>query len=110
MVSQVLCIPQYQSRSPRAQFVLNSRRSDTNIIDWVSSTLSAGMPILPVERVAGAMFCAATDPDRTTSGCTWMLPDDGRTCPPPQEGSLERGRVRDAEQPRSPRRKSRYRD
>jgi hypothetical protein len=31
----------------------------------------------PVERVAGAIFRAATDHDRATSGCPWMLPDDG---------------------------------
>jgi len=36
------------------------------------------MPMTPVvERVAGAIFRAATDPDRATSGCPWMLPDDG---------------------------------
>lgn len=51
--------------------------SDTNIIDWKSKALSVGMPMTPVERVAGAMFRAATDPDRATSGCPWMLPDDG---------------------------------
>ena len=51
--------------------------SDTNIIDWKSRALTVGMPMTPVERVAGAIFRAATDPDRATSGCPWMLPDDG---------------------------------
>ena len=51
--------------------------SETNIIDWKSRVLSVGMPMTPVERVAGAIFRAATDPDRATSGCPWMLPDDG---------------------------------
>lgn len=31
----------------------------------------------PVERVAGAMFYAATHPDMETSGSVWLLPDDG---------------------------------
>lgn len=37
----------------------------------------AGIPLTPVERVAGAMFYAATDPDMETSGSAWLLPDDG---------------------------------
>ena len=28
-------------------------------------------------RIAGAIFRAATDPDLATSGCPWVLPDDG---------------------------------
>jgi hypothetical protein len=36
-----------------------------------------GMPLTPVERVAGAIFRAATDPEPATSGCPWVLPDDG---------------------------------
>jgi len=49
----------------------------TNIIDWPTKLITAGMPTTPVERVAGAIFRAATDPDPTTSGCPWVLPDDG---------------------------------
>lgn len=37
----------------------------------------AGIPLTPVERVAGAIFYAASDPDMETSGCPWLLPDDG---------------------------------
>jgi len=37
----------------------------------------AGIPLAPIERVAGAIVYAATDPDMETSGCTWLLPDDG---------------------------------
>jgi len=36
-----------------------------------------GVPITPVERVAGAIVYAATDPDMETRGCPWLLPDDG---------------------------------
>jgi hypothetical protein len=39
--------------------------------------LLAGMPMTPVPRIAGAVFRAATDPDVATSGCPWVLPDDG---------------------------------
>jgi hypothetical protein len=31
----------------------------------------------PIPRIAGAVFRAATDPDVATSGCPWVLPDDG---------------------------------
>ncbi|KAI9456466.1 NAD(P)-binding protein [Russula earlei] len=51
--------------------------TDTNILDWQLRTLVAGIPMTPLERVAGAIFRAATDPDPTTSGCAWLLPDDG---------------------------------
>ncbi len=39
--------------------------------------LLAGIPLTPVPRIAGAIFRAATDPDLATSGCPWVLPDDG---------------------------------
>jgi len=51
--------------------------TDTNLLDWKLKTLVAGIPLTPVERVARAIFYAATDPDPATSGCTWLLPDDG---------------------------------
>ncbi|TFY83368.1 hypothetical protein EWM64_g653 [Hericium alpestre] len=36
----------------------------------------AGVPLTPVSRVAGAVFCSATDPDPSTSGCPWLLLDE----------------------------------
>ncbi|KAI0303534.1 hypothetical protein B0F90DRAFT_1809708 [Multifurca ochricompacta] len=51
--------------------------ADTNIIDWKYKTLLVGVPLTPVARIAGAIFLAATDPDPATSGCPWVLPDDG---------------------------------
>jgi hypothetical protein len=51
--------------------------ADTNLIDWKLRSLVVGMPLTPVERVAGAIFRAATDPEPAMSGCAWMLPDDG---------------------------------
>ena len=46
----------------------------------------AGMPMTPVPRVAGAIFRAATDPDLSTSGCPWVLPDDGPVIRVEKEG------------------------
>lgn len=37
----------------------------------------AGIPQTSVERIGGAIFCSATDPDMETSGCPWLLPDHG---------------------------------
>ncbi|KAI0293436.1 hypothetical protein BC826DRAFT_383116 [Russula brevipes] len=51
--------------------------TETNIFDWQVRVLTAGMPLTPVARVAGAIFRAASDPDPATSGCPWLLPDDG---------------------------------
>lgn len=57
--------------------LLKSLAADTNILDWKLKMFLAGVPRTPVSRIAGAVFRAATDPDPATSGCPWMLPDDG---------------------------------
>jgi hypothetical protein len=51
--------------------------ADTAIIPISVKIGMAGIPLTPIERVAGAIFYAATDPDMETSGCPWLLPDDG---------------------------------
>jgi hypothetical protein len=33
--------------------------------------------MLPVPRIAGAIFYSATDPDPATNASSWLLPDDG---------------------------------
>ena len=38
---------------------------------------AANVPYTPVERVAATMLRAATDPDKSTSGQPWTLPDGG---------------------------------
>jgi hypothetical protein len=50
---------------------------DTSILELDMRLVLAGIPLTPVPRIAGAVFRAATDPDAATSGCPWMLPDDG---------------------------------
>lgn len=51
--------------------------ADTNLIPANFKAGLAGIPMTPVHRVAGAILCAATDPDMRTSGCPWLLPDGG---------------------------------
>ncbi|KAI0261055.1 hypothetical protein BC834DRAFT_494233 [Gloeopeniophorella convolvens] len=51
--------------------------ADTNIVNTGMRLLLAGIPLAPVARIAGAIFRAATDPDMATSGCPWVLLDDG---------------------------------
>ncbi|KAH9055809.1 hypothetical protein EDB83DRAFT_1088739 [Lactarius deliciosus] len=51
--------------------------ADTAILGLPVKLLLAGIPLTPVPRIAGAVFRAATDPDLATSGCPWVLPDDG---------------------------------
>jgi len=51
--------------------------ADTAILPTAVKVFLAGIPLTPVERVAGAIFYAASDPDIETSGCPWLLPDDG---------------------------------
>jgi hypothetical protein len=50
---------------------------DTSILELSTRVFLAGLPMTPVPRIAGAVFRAATDPDVSTSGCPWVLPDDG---------------------------------
>lgn len=51
--------------------------ADTAIVPIYVKVALAGIPLTPIDRVAGAIFYAATDPDMETSGCPWLLPDDG---------------------------------
>ena len=39
---------------------------------------AAKFPYTPVERVAAAILCVATHPDKSTSGLPWTLPDGGQ--------------------------------
>lgn len=50
---------------------------DTPILKTASRVALAGIPLTPVHRVAGAIVCAATDPNWETSGASYNLPDDG---------------------------------
>lgn len=45
----------------------------------------AGIPLTKVEKIAGAIFYAATDPDESTNGSSWILADDGEVFMLPKE-------------------------
>lgn len=51
--------------------------TDTNILPLPVKLFLAGIPMVPIERIAGAIFYAATNPDWATSGASYLLPDDG---------------------------------
>ena len=36
-----------------------------------------GLPVTPIPCIVGAVFRAAKDPDIATSGCLWVLTNDG---------------------------------
>lgn len=59
--------------------------ADTGIVPSVVKLFLAGIPLVPVHRVAGAIFYVATSPDKETNGCAFMLPDDGTVFMVPRE-------------------------
>ncbi|KAA1467034.1 NAD(P)-binding protein [Dentipellis sp. KUC8613] len=59
--------------------------ADTNILPAFMKAVLAGIPLVPVPRIAGAIFFAAVDPDRTSSGCPLLLLDDGPVYRLPKE-------------------------
>jgi NAD(P)-dependent dehydrogenase (short-subunit alcohol dehydrogenase family) len=50
--------------------------TDTNIISTSSRIILAGCPMTSIERVAGAILNAATDPDWMTNGAAYTIPDE----------------------------------
>jgi len=51
----------------------------TNIVDPIALLFLSGIPKNTVQRVAGTIFYAATNPDENTNGAAWILADDGET-------------------------------
>ncbi|EIN12899.1 NAD(P)-binding protein [Punctularia strigosozonata HHB-11173 SS5] len=53
--------------------------ADTNVLSTPLKVTLAGIPLTPVGRIAGecAIVYTATDPNPSTNGCPWLLPDDG---------------------------------
>lgn len=39
--------------------------------------LTAGIALVPIERIGGAIILAATDRDMSSTGAAWLLPDGG---------------------------------
>jgi len=59
--------------------------ADTGILPIHVKMILAGIPKVPVSRVAGAIFHAATDTDQKSSGSAWLLVDDGPVFMIPKE-------------------------
>jgi NAD(P)-dependent dehydrogenase (short-subunit alcohol dehydrogenase family) len=73
-----LC-PFFAGRVPHVSFVFGAQiiMKDTPIIRPELRALLAGLPLASVERIAGAIIRAASDPDITTYSSVLMIPDDG---------------------------------
>lgn len=59
--------------------------ADTAIVPISVKLALAGIPLAPVPRIAGAIIYSATNPDPETSGCAWLLNDDGPVFMVPRE-------------------------
>lgn len=51
--------------------------TDTGLMTAMNRIAVAGIPLLPIERVAGTIVFSSTDPDIASTGAVWLLPDDG---------------------------------
>jgi NAD(P)-dependent dehydrogenase (short-subunit alcohol dehydrogenase family) len=58
---------------------------DTTIFSITTKLALAGIPFTTTERVAGAIFYAATDPDEGSNQSSWLLADDGEVFLVPKE-------------------------
>jgi len=59
--------------------------ADTTILSLPTKLALAGIPFTTTERVAGAIFYAATDPDESSNHGSWLLADDGQVFLVPNE-------------------------
>jgi len=50
--------------------------ADTAILPSAFKTFMAGIPMVPVQKVAGAVFLAATDGEQGSNGAVYSLPDE----------------------------------
>ena len=51
--------------------------ADTAILPTVIKYLLAGIPLASVDRIIGAITLACTDPDMSTTGSMYSIPDHG---------------------------------
>jgi len=51
--------------------------TETGILNAVNRIFLAGLPLVPVSRIAAATLYAATHPDLETTGSVFALMDDG---------------------------------
>ncbi len=65
--------------------ILHPFFADTAIVPPPVKLFLAGIPMTPIERIAGTIFFIATDSSTETNGCAFMLPDDGPVFMIPKE-------------------------
>ncbi|GJJ06297.1 hypothetical protein Clacol_000488 [Clathrus columnatus] len=70
---------QVNSDSPFLFFWVPTRGSDTSIMVTPMKIFLAGIPLTPVERVAGTVIKAATETNPDTNGSVYTIPDGGET-------------------------------
>ena len=51
--------------------------TDTGLMTTMNRIAIAGIPLTPIERVAGTIIFSSTDPDIASTGAVWLLPDGG---------------------------------
>jgi len=51
--------------------------TDTGLMTTMNRVAVAGIPLLPIERVAGTIIFSSADPNIASTGAVWLLPDDG---------------------------------
>lgn len=54
--------------------------SDTAMVPSEVKLMLSGIPLTPVERIAGAVFYSATESDPETNGSTWLIQSDEQVC------------------------------
>ncbi|KAF9646620.1 NAD(P)-binding protein [Thelephora ganbajun] len=51
--------------------------TETALLSIENKVMVAGIPLVPIERVGGAIILAATDRNMSSTGAAWLLPDGG---------------------------------
>jgi hypothetical protein len=51
--------------------------ADTAILPTAAKFILAGIPLASVDRIVGAITLACTDPDMSTTGAMYSIPDHG---------------------------------
>jgi len=51
--------------------------TDTGLMTTINRLAVAGIPLTPIDRVAGTIIFSSTDPDTASTGAVWLLPDGG---------------------------------
>ncbi|KAJ7359468.1 hypothetical protein DFH08DRAFT_686193, partial [Mycena albidolilacea] len=51
--------------------------ADTQLLSIAARVVLLGPELLPVSHIAQTVLSIAADPDNITSGCSWLMPDNG---------------------------------